>query len=102
MSHELRFHRAARAELREAARWYEGRAEGLGGEFVVEMGACLTRIADTPERFPEVRGASGVRRALLRRFPYAIIFLVQDAIVTVLAVAHARRRPLYWKPRGAP
>lgn len=100
MSQELRFHRAARAELREAARWYEGRADGLGGEFVVEMGACLARIADTPERFPEVRGAPGVRRALMRRFPYAVVFLVYADIITVVAIAHGRRRPLYWKTRG--
>lgn len=100
MSHELRFHRAARTELREAANWYEGRGPGIGAEFVVEIGACLARIANKPAVFPEVRGAPGVRRALMRRFPYAVVFLVHEDVVTVLAVAHGRRRPLYWRTRG--
>ena len=101
MSYALGFHRAARTELREAAHWYEGRGDGLGAEFVIQIGACLARIADKPMRFPEVRGAPGVRRALMRQFPYAIVFLVHDDTITVLAVAHGRRRPLYWKTRGA-
>ena len=101
MSHEVHFHAAARREFREAALWYETRGAGLGAEFVAEMGACLARVADKPARFPEMRGVPGVRRALLRRFPYAVVFLVHDDVVTVLAVAHGRRRPLYWRTRGA-
>lgn len=99
MSHELRFHRAARSELREAAHWYESRGAGLGAEFVSEVGACLARVAERPDVFPEILRAPGVHRALLRRFPYAVVFLVHGEIVTVLAVAHGRRRPLYWKSR---
>jgi len=101
VSRELRFHRAVRRELREAAHWYEARGDGLGADFVTAIGACLARVADKPAVFPEVRGAPGVRRALLRRFPYAVIFLVHGDVITVLAVAHGRRRPLYWKARGA-
>jgi toxin ParE1/3/4 len=101
VSRELRFHRAARQELREAAHWYEARGDGLGAEFVSAVGACLARVSDKPAAFPEVRRAPGIRRALLRRFPYAVVFLVDGDIITVLAVAHGRRRPLYWKARGA-
>jgi plasmid stabilization system protein ParE len=101
VSRELRFHRGARQELREAARWYEGRAAGLGAELVGEIGACLARVAEGPAVFPEVRGAPGVRCALTRRFPYAVVFLVQGDVITILAVAHGRRRPLYWRARGA-
>lgn len=53
VSRELRFHRGARQELREAARWYEARAAGLGAEFVTEIGACLARIAERPAVFPK-------------------------------------------------
>jgi toxin ParE1/3/4 len=99
VSYELRFHRAARSELREAAHWYEVRGDGLGAEFVSAVGACLARVAEKPAAFPEVRRAAGVHRALLRRFPYAVVFLLHGNIITVLAVAHGRRRPLYWKTR---
>lgn len=101
MSRELRFHGAARREIREAARWYEARGAGLGTELIAEIAACLARVADKPAQFPEVRGAPGVRRALMRRFPYVVVFLVYDDIITVLAVAHGRRHPLYWRARGA-
>lgn len=100
MSDELRFHRAARAELREAAFWYEARGAGLGAEFVAEIGACLARIVEKPAQSPKcaaLQGCAGLWRA---GFPYAIVFLVHDDTITVLAVAHARRRPLYWRTRG--
>ena len=100
MSYELRFHGAARSELREAAHWYEARGSGLGAEFLAAVEACLARLVEKPAAFPELRRAPGVRRALLRRFPYALVFLVHGETITILAMAHGRRRPLYWKARA--
>jgi plasmid stabilization system protein ParE len=86
----------AQADIREAALWYESRRPGLGSEFTLRFDALLERIAHNPLQFPEI--GSGVRRALLQRFPYAIYFVVTASPV-VIAVLHQRRHPDTWKQR---
>lgn len=86
----------AQADIREAALWYENRRPGLGSEFTLWFDALLERIAQTPLQFPEI--GSGIRRALLRRFPYAIYFVVAASPV-VIAVLHQHRHPAMWKQR---
>lgn len=86
----------AQADIREAALWYESRRPGLGSEFTLRFDALVERIAQNPLQFPEI--GSGVRRALLQRFPYAIYFLVA-ADPVVIAVLHQRRHPDTWKQR---
>ena len=76
----------AQADIREAALWHESRRPGLG----------IERIEQNPLQFPEIE--SGVRRALLRRFPYAIYFVAADC-PTVIAVLHQRRNPPMLKQR---
>ena len=79
---------------------------GLGGEFVTEVSAALDRIGEAPEsypRWPGIREASPpIRKATLHRFPYLIAFERQEQHVLVLAVAHAKRQPLYWLWRANP
>lgn len=53
MSRELRFHGAARREIREAARWYEARGAGLGTELIAEIAACLARSPTSRRSFPK-------------------------------------------------
>jgi plasmid stabilization system protein ParE len=60
----------AEAELEDAFDWYEGRASGLGNEFTRAVRAAFALITRSPEQFPRVRGE--IRRALVRRFPYAV------------------------------
>jgi plasmid stabilization system protein ParE len=98
---EVWFESEARAELRQVVLWYEERTSGLGEEFLTEVEACLARVNQMPAACADVRGAPDVRRALLQRFPYAIVFLAGDSAVKVLTVAHGRRRPLYWRARGS-
>jgi toxin ParE1/3/4 len=86
----------AQADIREAALWYESRRSGLGSEFTLRFDVLVERIAQNPLQFPEI--GSGVRRALLRRFPYAIYFVVA-ACPVVIAVLHQRRHPATWKQR---
>jgi len=90
----------ARAELREAAHWYEAARPGLGVEFTLEVDRALERIAEAGRNFPTVAGTEDVRRVLLERFPYAVVFVVGDNRATVISVAHGRRRPLYWIARA--
>jgi toxin ParE1/3/4 len=82
--------------------WHEGKRQGLGGEFLEEIEAILPLIGNHPRSFPRLQDVAAnleIRRALLARFPYALVFLVQEAEVRVLAVAHAKRRPGYWLGR---
>lgn len=98
-------HPEARVELRAAALWYDEQRPGLGSEFVDEVGTFLERISANPNSFPLWPGVSAtaepVRRGVMHRFPYAVAFEVHLDGVFVLAVAHGRRRPLYWLGRTA-
>jgi len=102
----LELHPEARAELRSAALWYDERRTGLGDEFIAEVAAALDRIGDAPESYPAWPGtrAAGplIRKATIQRFPYVIAFEKHEHHVLVLAVAHAKRRPLYWLTRAKP
>jgi plasmid stabilization system protein ParE len=91
------FRPEASTELTEAWDWYEARRAGLGGEFVTCVEAAVAGAARTPEVNPRVHGE--VRRALVRRFPYGVFYLVEGQALLVLAVAHARRKPGYWLAR---
>jgi plasmid stabilization system protein ParE len=89
---------AAEADIAEAARWYEQRSPGLGSEFLRAVDVVLAEIARMPERYPLVCG--NARRALLRRFPYAVFFVATADLVSVLACLHARRDPNLWQERS--
>ena len=102
----LELHPEARAELRRAALWYDERRSGLGDEFVAEVSAALDRIADVPESYAQwprtLGGGLLIRKAPVHRFPYVIAFESHEQHVLVLAVAHAKRLPLYWLTRAGP
>jgi toxin ParE1/3/4 len=101
----LELHPEAQAELRSAALWYDERRPGLGDEFIAEVSATLDRIGDAPESYPPwppTRAADRViRKAIIQRFPYVIAFEAHDRHLLVLAVAHSKRRPLYWLRRSS-
>lgn len=80
---------AATRDIEEAAVWYEEQRAGLGIEFVLEIDATMQRIEDTPEAFPIIY--EGFRRALSRRFPYAIYFRFDGESVRIFAVLDQRR-----------
>ncbi|MEE8441385.1 MAG: type II toxin-antitoxin system RelE/ParE family toxin [Spirochaetia bacterium] len=97
MTRELIIRPNAEAEMAEAQGWYESRSPGLGADFLLSVDAGLQAIARNPLRFPVVY--RDVRRALTKRFPYQIFFVVEDDRVVVLAVFHARRNPSVWQGR---
>lgn len=97
MTPPLTLRPVAKAEIDEAYGWYEERRRGLGEEFLGEVGATLAAIEEAPRRYPVVRGH--VRRALLYRFPYSILFLSHPRATVVIACFHARRDPRRWHDR---
>jgi len=98
----LRIHAAAAEEAAEAAAWYEKVRPGLGTEFGHAIDAALDLLEQEIiplTTMPSVAGASGAKRLLLRRFPYAVIVRERDAEILVIAFAHQARRPGYWRHR---
>jgi hypothetical protein len=91
----------AEAEAAPAAAWYDAEQSGLGDDFLDELAAGFSAIEASPGRFPEfaVGSSHQHRRVLLRRFPYHVIYQLFGEDIWILAVAHAHRRPNYWKDR---
>ena len=87
----------ARQDLARAFRWYEQERAGLGHEFLRAVGVTFAAVDRTPEQFPIA--LDDIRKALVRRFPYVVYFVVLPAGVAVIAVTHARRYPRRWQSR---
>ena len=92
------FHRLAERELNEAASYYEGQKAGLGARFLAEVDRCIELLVEHPEAGPVNLGP--VRRRLVRRFPYGVLYTVKPEGVRILAVMNLKRRPLYWVGRS--
>ena len=101
----LELHAEARAELRSAALWYDERRPGLGDEFIAEVSAAFDRIGNGPESYPAWPGTRArdpfIRKTTVQRFPSVIAFEKHERHLLVLAVAHSKRRPLYWLRRSS-
>ena len=91
------FHDLAKVELNEAAQYYDRDSPGLGAAFVAEVERGTAAILEHPEASPIVTGA--IRRRLLRRFPYGLLYRVRPEQVRILAVMNLKRRPGYWVGR---
>lgn len=85
------------ADIEAVFDWYEAEEPGLGHEFLDELRAIYRRIIDGPFMYQDLR--AGIRRALTRRFPYAVYFAVEADVVEVLAVLHTSRDPAEWQLR---
>jgi plasmid stabilization system protein ParE len=94
---ELEYLDEAVIDAEGAARWYAERSSTAAVRFSHELDAAEAAILERPEAWPAA--GEGNRQYLLRRFPFRVIYRVDDARVLILAVAHARRRPDYWRHR---
>ena len=93
----LSFHRLAERELLDSATFYDIESTGLGGSFIDEVESCSQRILEHPEAGQIILGT--VRRRLLRRFPYALLYSISSQGIRILAVMNLKRRPMYWVGR---
>ncbi|MBS0209495.1 MAG: type II toxin-antitoxin system RelE/ParE family toxin [Planctomycetes bacterium] len=92
------FHPEAELEFEAAWDYYELRRKGLGDEFALAVEAVLDRIRERPESC-SAHGTRGFRMALAKRFPYTVYFRESAGRFWVMAIAHQRRRPNYWRSR---
>ena len=91
------FHPEAEAEFAAAALFYESRIVGLGRSFSAEVQRIVSLIREYPDAGAPVR--LPVRKTLVDRFPYAIVYRRDRESILVLAIAHQRQRPGYWRRR---
>jgi len=91
------FLRPAELEMLDAARYYELQASGLGGDFLDKIDSAVQDIGMHPERWPVVR--FDIRRRLIHRFPYALLYRVDPEEIVIQAIMHLHRRPDYWMNR---
>lgn len=93
----LRIHPAAVEEAEAATDWYAQRSNRAAEMFLDELDAAIEQIAQNPRQY--ALSEFGTRRMPLRRFPFLIVYRDTATGIEVIAVAHGRRRPGYWKDR---
>jgi toxin ParE1/3/4 len=97
--YNLDVHPDVYAELEHSRVWYEERADNLGLEFIQEIDLAVETVRSAPEMWPFIDEQQGIRRYLVHRFPYGVVYRVQPDIIHIIAVAHLRRHPDYWRSR---
>jgi|ERR1051325_1720277 len=92
-----RFLTLAEEEMIETALFYEAASDRLGNDFLDDVQKTINRVREFPQIGELVD--SDLRRSLLYRFPFSLIYTLEENVVVVVAVAHHGRRPGYWKSR---
>lgn len=95
---KIEFLKAAQTELDQAFEWYETQQKDLGVQFLNELDAAIRRIISYPESYALIE--KNVRRCLVKRFPYGILYGIDADKIVVIAVAHLHRKPDYWIGRA--
>jgi toxin ParE1/3/4 len=91
------YHPDALIEYADAALFYDERAAGLGSEFTERVDAAIEFILVAPDRWPCIE--DDVRRYLVHKFPYAILYTIEEGYILIVAVMHLSREPGYWRHR---
>ena len=95
----FQFSKPASAELTAAIRWYERQRASLGGELFDAIGATIDLIRTHPEIGTVRPGRLPSRQIAVHGFPYRVVYRIREHDLYVVAIAHMRRRPDYWKHR---
>ena len=93
----VRLHPDAITEAKAAYEWYAERNPSAANAFISELNQAISQIQNGPELW--TMHLRGTRKFLLRRFPYGVVYRIAQSNIQVIAVAHGRRRPGYWKSR---
>jgi toxin ParE1/3/4 len=94
---EIRLHPLAADEAKAAHTWYAERNPRTAAMFLDELDLAVARVAESPERWPHVRGR--IRRYIFPKFPFSLVYRFTPTSIEVVAIAHHRRKPAYWKVR---
>jgi plasmid stabilization system protein ParE len=84
-------------EFREASRYYENEAPGVGLAFITEVHRVISVVIVHPRSAKKVQGT--IRSKVLFHFPYSLLYSIESDLILIVAVAHHKRRPTYWRNR---
>jgi len=98
MTYSIIVRSEAESDIRLAFNWYEDRARGLGIEFLRSIDAAISSISRLPKSHSEIY--KHVRRALVRRFPFGVFYIITDKSIIILAVMHVKQHPTQWHKRS--
>ena len=94
----IEYHPSLVSDLNAAISYYSQLQPNLGDRFRMEVYEAISRIKSSPRLYPEIKG---VRRALLTRYPYSIVYrLVDKQTIRILLIRHHRRHPEHESGRG--
>jgi plasmid stabilization system protein ParE len=96
-SKSFRFHPEARKDFRDAIEWYRDHSPTAAVQFRITVSEVIRHIVQAPQRWPS--HSHGTRRFVMNRFPFSIIYLDDPDTVSIVALAHNKRKPGYWKQR---
>lgn len=91
------FFEEASEELEDARRWYCERSEAAEAAFLRELDHAIRIVTEAPNRWPKY--GSGTRRYVFPTFPYSLVYVLENEVIHIVAVAHEKRRPGYWRER---
>lgn len=94
---KVSFHPQAAGEVEAARQWYAERSPLAARAFIAEIELAMERVQEAPQRW--LRYGKGARRYIMPRFPFSVIYRMKGEMIEVVAVAHHRRKPGYWKAR---
>jgi len=97
MSRKISIHEAVEIELNDAADFYDIACVNLGAVFIDEVQRTIKNISEFPDSAQVMRGQ--IRKKPIAKFPYSVIYSVRLDEIRILAVAHQKRRPFYWRSR---
>lgn len=97
MEYTIYLRKEAESDLTEAFEYYESCRENLGSDFVLCIEESLSRLSKNPKLNRKIH--KDVRRALVKRFPYGVFYIVKDLDITVIGILHARKKPTQWQVR---
>ena len=93
----VEIHPSALEEAHAAYHWYKERNETVAKSFLAELDHAIELVSEEPMRWSAYLDRT--RRFLIKKFPFSIIYCHQNQTVQILAIAHERRKPGYWKNR---
>ena len=91
------FHPEALQEYSEAVKYYAERDVNLAQRFINSIEEAVFKIREFPNRYPTIE--DDIRRCLVKKFPYALLYMINRDSIVILALMHCNRKPGYWKSR---
>ena len=97
MAYSLSIRKEAEADIAEAFQYYENCGDSLGSEFILCIDESFSRIKKNPKQYKTIY--KNVHRALVRRFPFGVYYVLKPNQIIIIGVVHARKSPKHWRAR---